>query len=262
MSIDIKKVILSVIAITVISQTITVISPSEVQATNSGYVCLDTDTFYDPNAEALNHKTGYCENGFAGLKIPTSGYICTDLATAYDPNVASTVAETDSTYHKLGYCANGFVGKKVIMGQPVGTNDTTNAGSKTDSTTTDTTGPTVTTTGTVSDTCNDGFLGFPAWYRGLTNSDCEIITPDGNDGRINLTAFIWRVVLNVIEMAMVAVAYVTVAFIIYGGFQFFTSQGAPEAAAKARTTILNAVIGLVISLVAVGVITFISDRIL
>lgn len=105
--------------------------------------------------------------------------------------------------------------------------------------------------------CNSGFLGFPAWYRGLTDSNCEIKSP-GKD----LSGFIWHVVLNIVEMAMMAVVYVTVFFILYGGFQFLTSQGVPEASAKARTTILNAVIGLVISLVAVGIINFIVDGLL
>lgn len=120
------------------------------------------------------------------------------------------------------------------------------------------------------DSCNSGFLGFPAWYRGLTKSDgsCEVQDPtsmstaaigEPNNG---LSNFIWHIALNIIEMAMMAVAYIAVFFILYGGFQFLTSQGAPEASAKARTTILNAVIGLVISLVAVGIINFIVTGLL
>lgn len=113
----------------------------------------------------------------------------------------------------------------------------------------------------VSDACNKGFLGFPAWYRGLTfaesDGSCGIVNP-GND----LSRFIWKVALNVVEMAMLAIAYITVFFILFGGFQFLTSQGAPDGMAKARTTILNAVIGLVISLVAVGIINFIVTGLL
>jgi len=120
------------------------------------------------------------------------------------------------------------------------------------------------------DDCSTGFLGFPAWYRGLTKSDgsCDVKDPismntaaagESNNG---LSNFIWHIALNVVEMAMMAVVYVTVFFILYGGFQFLTSQGAPEASAKARTTILNAVIGLVIALLAVGIINFIVDGLL
>jgi len=113
-------------------------------------------------------------------------------------------------------------------------------------------------------TCSQNFIGFPVWYRGLTKSDtdCDIVSPNGKDGNPTISSFIWHIVLNVIEDAMIAVGYITAFFILYGGFQFLISQGAPDAAAKARTTILNAVIGLIISIVAVGAINFIVTGIL
>lgn len=113
-------------------------------------------------------------------------------------------------------------------------------------------------------TCAQSFLGFPVWYRGLTKSesDCNLVSPDGQSGNPTLSSFIWHIVLNVIEEIMMLVGYVTVFFILYGGLQFLTSQGAPDAAAKARTTIQNAVIGLVISIVAVGAVNFIVTEIL
>lgn len=112
--------------------------------------------------------------------------------------------------------------------------------------------------------CSQSFLGFPVWYRGLTksDSDCSIVSPNGADNNPTLSNFIWHIVLNIIEDAMIAVSYITAFFILYGGFQFLISQGAPDAMVKARTTILNAVIGLVISIVAVGVINFIVTGIL
>jgi len=179
------------------------------------------------------------------VSATTSGYVCSGDS-SYDPREGSSSMPSgiysDTYGHSWGVCKDGS--------QPVA--PAANAG------------PVVEVDNVIVnvDTCNSGFLGFPAWYRGLTNANCDVVSPSSETGGITLTSFIWRVVLNVIEMAMVAVAYVTVAFILYGGFQYLTSQGAPEAAAKARTTILNAVIGLVISLVAVGIITFISDRIL
>ena len=53
------------------------------------------------------------------------------------------------------------------------------------------------------------------------------------------------------------VAYVSVAYIIVGGFKFMTSAGSADGSVKARKTIINAIIGLVISLVAIGAISFI-----
>jgi hypothetical protein len=111
----------------------------------------------------------------------------------------------------------------------------------------------------VTDNCNNGFLGFPAWYRGLTDSSCNIETPSGENG---LSNFIWHVVLNVIEMALVMVGYISAFFILYGGFQFVTSQGSSDGSAKARTTIMNAVIGLVLSLMAAAIVGYVVGNIL
>lgn len=107
--------------------------------------------------------------------------------------------------------------------------------------------------------CASSFLGFPAWYRGLTSGDCSISAPSGEDG---LSKFIWHIALNVVEMALVAVGYISAFFILYGGFQFMTSQGKPDNAAKARSIILDAIIGLIISFAAVAVINFVVDGVL
>lgn len=111
--------------------------------------------------------------------------------------------------------------------------------------------------------CAGSFLGFPVWYRGLTdNSDsCDIKSPSemnttyiSNDGLQN---FILIIAMNIIEAAMMLAGYVAVGFVLYGGFQFLTSQGDSGGAVKARTTITNAVIGLIISIVAVAIVNFI-----
>ena len=102
--------------------------------------------------------------------------------------------------------------------------------------------------------CNKGFLGFPAWYNGLTNDDCSIKSPESAGG---LSKFIWRIGLNVVSIALVAASYVAAYFILYGGFLFLTSQGDPADATLARSTMLDAVIGLAISMGAVILINFV-----
>lgn len=110
--------------------------------------------------------------------------------------------------------------------------------------------------------CSQNFLTFPTWFRGLVEikdvngaPECVIKSPDAvKDG---LSNFIWHIVLNVIEIGLQLVVYLTVFFIILGGFQFLTSQGVPEATVKARKTILNAAIGLVISIVAIAAVNLV-----
>lgn len=107
------------------------------------------------------------------------------------------------------------------------------------------------------DTCDAYFLGFPAWYRGLgVGADCEIVAPSAVDG---IGPFIWIIVLNVVEMILRLVGYAAVGFIIYGGYKYMISTGSPEGIAGAKKTILNAVVGLIISIAAIAIVRTISS---
>lgn len=105
----------------------------------------------------------------------------------------------------------------------------------------------------VSAACDDvRFLTFPTWYRGVVDGNCRVVVGD------NLGNFIWKIVLNIIEILLQAVGYISVAFIIFGGFKFLTSAGSPDANAKGRKTIINAIVGLVISVMSVGIVNVIA----
>ena len=110
----------------------------------------------------------------------------------------------------------------------------------------------------VSAACGDDrFLGIPPWYRGLTKETdgiCNIVSPNAVGG---LNQFIWRIVLNVIDMALVIVGDISVFFLLYGGFQFVAGGGSSDQVAKARKTILNAIIGLAIALGSIGILNLI-----
>jgi len=89
------------------------------------------------------------------------------------------------------------------------------------------------------DNCNQGFLGFPAWYRGLTDGNCDIASPDSVGG---LSNFIWRIVINVVEIFLMLVGYISVGFVIYGGFLLMSGRGNPGDIAEGQKTIRNAII--------------------
>ncbi len=109
--------------------------------------------------------------------------------------------------------------------------------------------------------CSTSFLGLPTWFRYLEfNSECEIIGPnDPATGKLDWQAAAGRVGLAVIEILTRLAALVAVGFVMYGGFRYITSQGDPESAKSARQTIINSLIGLVISLIATGVVAFIAN---
>lgn len=97
------------------------------------------------------------------------------------------------------------------------------------------------------------------WYYGLTEEvggKCQVKSPGKTAAEQQ--KFTTRIVLTVIEDLLQIAAYVTVAFIIMGGFKYMTSSGSPDQAAKAMKTIINAVIGMVVALGSVGLVNFVG----
>lgn len=108
--------------------------------------------------------------------------------------------------------------------------------------------------------CNDRLLTFPTWYNGLTNSKCEITAPTGA-GSTGLNKFIWTIALNIVEIILQLVAYITVGFIIVGGYKYMISAGSSDGMVKARKTITNAIVGLLLSMLSVLIVNIISGAI-
>ena len=110
--------------------------------------------------------------------------------------------------------------------------------------------------------CNQSFLAFPAWYRGLVDGNCEIRSIGSETGQISLTVFIWTIGLNIVEMLLRAAGYAAVGYIMYGGYKYMYSAGSPDGMTSARKTIMNACIGLVLSLAAVAIVRTIAGGML
>ena len=108
---------------------------------------------------------------------------------------------------------------------------------------------------------DSGFLGFPFWYRGLANegsANCELKSPANIKGGIG--EYITIIASNILSMAAMAVVYISVGFVTYGGFQYITSSGSADAVKKAKDTIRNAIIGLVIAILAGAIFNFINGQ--
>lgn len=104
--------------------------------------------------------------------------------------------------------------------------------------------------------CGDGFFGLPAWYRNLTEGDCEI-APPGDDPN-GLARFVGTILLNLLEGAFIIAGYVALFFILKGGFLYITSTGASDKMASAKKTLMNAIIGLVICILAAMIVNALS----
>lgn len=105
--------------------------------------------------------------------------------------------------------------------------------------------------------CNQRLLTLPTWYNGLVENEttCAIKAPVGENG---LRDFIWTIALNITEMILQIVGFIAVGFIIFGGYKYMISAGSPDGMVKARKTIMNAVVGLLISIFSVALVNVVS----
>lgn len=102
-------------------------------------------------------------------------------------------------------------------------------------------------------------FGIPSWYsyldlrvNNITNT-CDITNFKVPGSFINIG-------LAILDMALHLAGLVAVGFVIYGGIQLITSRGEPDGMVQARQTIVNALVGLAITLIAVAVVGFLGAR--
>lgn len=106
------------------------------------------------------------------------------------------------------------------------------------------------------------FFGFPTWYKylpGVSNTDesSGITTCTPKIEHINDA---WLIAAAVIDLLLRIAALGAIVFVIYGGINYIMSQGEPDKAKQARGTIINSLIGLVISVAAASIISFLVGR--
>jgi hypothetical protein len=104
--------------------------------------------------------------------------------------------------------------------------------------------------------CRHGFFGLPSWYEYLTLNPktCDIV-------RFKVPGDLILIGLALVDMLLHIAGLAAVVFVIYGGIQYTTSQGSPDATAKAQNTIVNALIGLALAVVAIAFVSFLGKRI-
>lgn len=100
------------------------------------------------------------------------------------------------------------------------------------------------------------------WYKYLEGSETgepPVCRPDFKDKPLGETAT--RIGIAVIELLTQIAGFVTLGFLLIGGIKYITSQGEPDGINSAKSTITNAIIGLVIVLLAIGLVQFIGNSI-
>lgn len=113
--------------------------------------------------------------------------------------------------------------------------------------------------------CQRSFLGLKAWYAyipGIDAKTCKVpdnlqLLPNGDN--IGIVA---PITLAIVDDLMRIAAMVAVVFVIVGGVQYMTSQGDVSRTKQALSTIINALIGLAIALVAAAVVSYLGGALI
>lgn len=133
------------------------------------------------------------------------------------------------------------------------------------------------TTFAAAGSCDRTFFGLRTWYyympkelgqpqRGDTPADpCAVrcfnvfqqaTANDCGQKASDIPAIILAIVDDLLRIA----GLVAVVFVLIGSFEFIGSRGNAERTASAQSTVIGALVGLAISMIAVGLVAFIGDR--
>lgn len=96
----------------------------------------------------------------------------------------------------------------------------------------------------------------PPWYKGLECTDKNVVSPPKDQG--GLQPMIFKIVLNIIEALLYIVGYITLGMIIWGGFKYMLGGDNPGKVEAAKKTIVNAIIGLIISIFSIIIINVVG----
>lgn len=101
---------------------------------------------------------------------------------------------------------------------------------------------------------NNTFLGFPTWYQYLPlDNDCNIYLTDQNYIPI-------KIAMGIFDIILYLAGIVATIMVFYGGFKYLTSNGDSSKIANGKNTLVNALIGLAIAIIASQVVGFVAGR--
>lgn len=110
-------------------------------------------------------------------------------------------------------------------------------------------------------TCtNKPIITIPSWYKNLKCTTEE--RPDGSSyqqPQVTELNDIWKIALNVVEALIGAAAYIAAGFVVWGGFKYMKSQGDPGKLTEAKNAIMQALIGLGITLASTAIVIFVGS---
>jgi hypothetical protein len=104
------------------------------------------------------------------------------------------------------------------------------------------------------------FFGLKPWYYYIPlNSSCQFdathpFTLLGSQSDLLL------IILAIIDDLLIVAGIAAVVFVIYAGIKYITSQGSPDETSKALSTLIYALIGLAIAVIAIPTVSYIGNH--
>lgn len=125
-------------------------------------------------------------------------------------------------------------------------------------------------------TCSHSFLGLKPWFAYLPekgvdsagkqinmfDENCQVVgfqlLPGGSSA--SKESHLPQVLLAVADDLLRIAGLVAVAYVIVGGSKYITSQGEPDKTKQAKDSIINALIGLAMAIVAAAIVSYIGNK--
>ncbi len=104
--------------------------------------------------------------------------------------------------------------------------------------------------------CQTSFVGLPTWHKYLNHMkapDCGVEIVGIND--------VWLIVAAIVEIMLRLAALIAVGYIMWGGYDYLTSQAEPEKTKRGKSTVIAALVGLVIATMATGIVSFLASQV-
>ncbi|MFA5004364.1 MAG: hypothetical protein WC498_03780 [Candidatus Saccharimonadales bacterium] len=110
------------------------------------------------------------------------------------------------------------------------------------------------------------FLGLVPWYQYLqldksaVTNHCEVTSFNDTVHVLGSQSPFLLIGLAILDDLVRIAGLVAVGFVIYGGIQYITSQGSPDSTKRAQQTIVNALVGVTLAIVASVLVSFIGNK--
>ena len=113
--------------------------------------------------------------------------------------------------------------------------------------------------------CKTTLFGLEPWdqylqVKAVGGNPCSIVFPTtGVEARGVHSPFL-LIGLAILDDLIRVAALVAVGYVIYAGFQYMTSGGSPDKTKKAQNSIIDALVGLGIAVLAASIVAFIGNQ--